>query len=733
MEKSLFITLLMTICTLLSCQSTKKPNDFNLSFEQVESDIPVKWNYDTQRKDYHVRLDNRVSKDGENSVSIESTPEKYAPYCSIFLTIPYSYEGSKITLSGYIKTENITDGYAGLWMRIDPEIGFDNMDDRGLKGTNDWTKCEITLDLKPNKTDRIVIGGILAGQGKMWVDDLKITIDGEDIETLEPLAVGYPIDRDQEFDNGSKITNIAINEHTTKNLYDLGLIWGLLKYYHPSVAAGNYNWDYELFHIMPKIVGETDVAKRDAILTDWIDGLGDFEIMDSPKPTEQEVKLEPDLAWIDSLGFSKELTDVLNGVKMAKRRDRHHYVHFSATWPKFTNERRYAKMRHDDIGYRILSLYRYWNAIQYYFPYRYLIGEDWKGVLKEFIPLFVNTNNEYKYTLNQIICRINDTHAYLQGFVLPGTSRAFIAAPYLRFVENKAVVYGFFDHIMGKKSGLRLGDVITQINGEKVEDIVNSRLDITSGSNYVSKLNAIAPHLFRSSSNSIKVSYLRNGVEKEINIEAYDKFKPFDTRFQTQNEKSFSMINDNISYLYPGLLKEGYMEKFWPEIKKSKALIVDMRCYPSVIISYTFCNKLLPNETPCVIFTSASTTTPGEFAKSPVSKFGLKNDDYFKGQVIILVNETTLSNAEFTTMIFRQAPDAIVIGSTTAAADGNIVDLNLPGGLTTTFTGLGVYTPEGGETQRVGIIPDIEIRPTITGVKAGRDEVLEKAIEVINN
>ncbi len=55
----------------------------------------------------------------------------------------------------------------------------------------------------------------------------------------------------------------------------------------------------------------------------------------------------------------------------------------------------------------------------------------------------------------------------------------------------------------------------------------------------------------------------------------------------------------------------------------------------------------------------------------------------------------------------------------------------LPGGIPTGISGIGVYYPDGSETQRVGIVPDIEVKPTIEGLKAGRDEVLEKAIEII--
>ena len=83
-------------------------------------------------------------------------------------------------------------------------------------------------------------------------------------------------------------------------------------------------------------------------------------------------------------------------------------------------------------------------------------------------------------------------------------------------------------------------------------------------------------------------------------------------------------------------------------------------------------------------------------------------------------------------MAFRTAPGATVIGSTTAGADGNVSRIALPGGINTMISGIGVYYPNGKETQRVGIIPDLVVKPTIRGIKEGRDELLDKAIEIIN-
>ena len=82
-------------------------------------------------------------------------------------------------------------------------------------------------------------------------------------------------------------------------------------------------------------------------------------------------------------------------------------------------------------------------------------------------------------------------------------------------------------------------------------------------------------------------------------------------------------------------------------------------------------------------------------------------------------------------MAFRVAPGAKVIGSTTAGADGNVSAIALPGGLRSMISGIGVFYPDKRPTQRVGILADIEIKPTIAGILAGRDELIEAAMAEI--
>ena len=98
---------------------------------------------------------------------------------------------------------------------------------------------------------------------------------------------------------------------------------------------------------------------------------------------------------------------------------------------------------------------------------------------------------------------------------------------------------------------------------------------------------------------------------------------------------------------------------------------------------------------------------------------------------MVLVDESSISSAEYHALAFRAVPGAIVMGGTTAGADGNVSRFALPGGLSTMISGIGVFDDERNPTQRVGIVPDIESQPTVAGVRAGRDEVLEAAVAEI--
>ena len=146
---------------------------------------------------------------------------------------------------------------------------------------------------------------------------------------------------------------------------------------------------------------------------------------------------------------------------------------------------------------------------------------------------------------------------------------------------------------------------------------------------------------------------------------------------------------------------------------------------------FSLSKYLLDRQKEFVRFSGPQITYPGFFSRSSAIKVAPGPGRAYPGKVVILVNELSQSQAEYTTMALRTAPRATVLGSTTAGADGNVSSIVLPGNVRTAISGLGVYYPDGSETQRIGIVPDVEVKPTIKGIAEGRDEVLEKAVQLI--
>ncbi|MBK9722664.1 MAG: peptidase S41 [Saprospiraceae bacterium] len=737
MKKSILTFLILFIAVTTYCQTKETISKLNFDFEIVEKGSPAGWN-NFGSPNYILALDSTNIKSEKYSASIEFK-EGNADFKAWAFTIPDNYAGKKITLTGYIKTENVTDGYAGLWMRIDPSIAFDNMNKNGVKGTTDWTKYEITLEMNPEKTKQIVIGGLLVGKGKMWLDNFNVSIDGKDIKDLKPITRKlFPAEKDKEFDKGSGITSISVDKTQIENLKSLGLIWGFLKYYHPNIARGDYNWDYELFRILPKVLNSDNSKNRDSVLIKWIDSFGEFSQGKETVIKSSAVKIEPDLLWIKNSNFSDELTTLLLKVKNADRPKEHYYIGLQPGVgnPDFKNENAYSQMKYPDAGFRLLTLYRYWNIIQYYFPYKNLIEEDWKNVLEEFIPKFIKAKDDTEYTLTvlELIGRVHDTHANIWGGnpVLNNYFGLRYAAVELTFIESKPVVTSFYDEKSGKETGLEIGDIISVVNSRPVEEIIKDRLKYSPASNYPTKLRDISSNLLRTNDSIINIEFIRGDKReikklktfssKEINI--YSKYQVTDT--------CFKLINKDIAYINNGSLKREYLPKIWKEIENTKGLIIDIRNYPSDFPIYDLNSYLMPKSTPFVKFTNGSIESPGLFTFTKSLNAGKKNKSYFKGKVVILINEISQSSAEFHTMAYRVNPNSTVIGSTTAGADGNVSQFYLPGGISTMISGIGVYYPDGKETQRIGIVPDIELKPTIQGIKKGQDELIEMAIKIIN-
>ena len=712
---------------------------YNFGFELGNKDITFPVDWFTWGTGYNHKIDTRTKHSGNASIRIEPTEGNASKtFGCIAYLIPAKFEATQVELKAYMKLNNVT-GVVGLMLRIDGPGGvlaFEDLESKKIQGTKDWTQFSVTLPLPENAT-AIYVGASIKGEGQLWVDDFQLLLDGKDIkEAKVKKSRSFRADADKEFDSGSKILKIDLTREKIEDLDLLGKIWGFLKYYHPRVASGEFNWDFELFRIAPRIIQSKSRKERNKLLNDWISAFGKIEMINQTWEQKDGVKLVPDLSWINKASLGTELVRSLNEVKRAKRSEENYYiVRLYPLVTEFKNERSYSHFNYPDTGYRLLCLYRYWNIINYYFPYKNLIGEDWNAILLEYIPKFINAKDEsdYKLTVLSLISRIHDTHANIletDNFWVQFKGQKY-APLEIAFVEGKATVVDYFDRSLGVKSGLKIGDIIESVDGKSVEQIISEKLPITPASNYPTQLRKIARNLLRSNKATLKIKYRRSRDTLSNDVEMYYPYYFSNYRMLEKQDTCFKIIDKDISYLYPGTLKKEYLPVIMTHIERTKALIIDYRCYPAEHLIFNLCDYLLPESRPFVKLTSGSIVTPGLFEVKEELKVGYSNSNYFKGKVIVIVNERTQSQAEFHAMALKTVPRVTFIGSTTAGADGDVSKIDLPGGIITMISGVGVYYPDGTDTQRVGIVPDLEVKPTIDGIIRGEDELLKKALKLL--
>lgn len=729
------IILLILTFYIASCQA-QSIHKFNLGFEVQTNKKPLsdgwfKWG------SYDLSIDS-LNSSGQKSGKI--TSNENGKFGSIAFQIPAKYIGKTIVLEGYMKIKNVENGFAGLLLRIDGKGGvlaFDNMQEQNLSGTKDWQKYSIKLDY-PEQAETIFLAGILTGKGEAWFDDFVLSIDGKNVQTIKEIE--KPVCKallDKEFDNGSKCDILKLTPDQTDNIAFLGKIWGFLKYYHPEIAKGNYNMDYELFRIMPAYLNESSEVKREEMLLRWINHFGTITERKIANPSPSDVKLNPDNEWITNSIKNRSLRDTLQYIYKNRNQGQHFYINMAPGVgnPEFNNENAYTNMPYPDAGFRLLALYRYWNMINYFFPYKYLIESDWNLILKKYIPIFINTKNELEYeqATVQIIGEITDTHANLWGGndKLEEWKGNYFAPVQLRFIEGKLVVTDYYNPELKIEAGLEIGDVITKIEGKNINTIILGISKYYPASNDAARLRDISADMFRSKTDQLEIEYLQNGVLKTKKLKLYltNKLNIYKW-FKRDSQKCYRLLDNNIGYITLKSIKDDDIPLIKKELRNTKGLIIDIRNYPSTFVVFNLGSFFVSSTTPFVKFLNGNANTPGEFTVTKKLEIS-PSDESYQGKLIVLVNEFTQSQAEYTAMAFRAGNNTTIMGSTTAGADGNVSTIMLPGGLRTMISGIGVNYPDGKETQRVGIVPDIVVNPTINGIKNGKDELLEKAIELI--
>lgn len=530
---------------------------------------------------------------------------------------------------------------------------------------------------------------------------------------------------------------------TLDNLETLCRVWGYAKYHHPVFCdtLRRVDVDSALFALLPRVV-HADRKTRNRHLLDWVRSLGDY----TPNRVECEQALAPydlvetaDLGWTaDTVLLGGELSKLLLDLRYAER-DENFYLRMGT----MENELgyRYLSLRGEksyptpqmDNGLNLLTLFRLWNVIEYYAPNRSLTLHPWNEVLSTYIPLMGVETDPVRFSrlYFRLIRELNDGHAYAPIEMLFG-QRMLPVWPLQ--AEGRLFVGHSGDGVLER------GDEVVAIDGEPLSERLELLRKYASRSNEASLREALRLYGLCTRRDTAEVVRRRAGVCDTLRVATvpYGSVSPLYDPAQLA-QPPFRLLADSVGYIYAGTFSREHLAEVVQTLPRTRALIIDLRTYPqNMDIALTaLIGRSLRTE-PVVAWQMVHPTLalPGLFFRQEQLLYNgfeegaARCTEPYKGRVILLVNESTQSNPEFQAMAFQSCPQTLTIGSPTSGADGDIVWIPLPGGLMTSFSGIGVLYPDGTQTQTVGVRLDVEVLPTAEGLQAGRDEVLERALSL---
>lgn len=539
-------------------------------------------------------------------------------------------------------------------------------------------------------------------------------------------------------------------------------VWGYLKYNHPAFEKGKHSWNAIFVYDFNRLKTSLDESYVDQLLNERLQHLN--EIRDPSKTKfNNELSVERDslltanysVDWVYKEDYlSPDLSKLLQEVQVYRSNQtknyNNKYVHSSYAVPVFKrDETQYTDTDRLEQPHYILALAKYWSAIEYYYPYKYLNG-NWDDVLDSLLPVFmkIRTNNQYKTALSLLNASIHDSHAWMSfksNFNWEYNGRFFPPFTY-KVVSDTVVVYRVFD----SKTKLKKGDMLLQCDDVDVHTMLKKCRPYYSCSNterYQRLIGAFGT-LFNGEDSSIhrQLTFVRKGDTLTTSFQSTYTLSTLPYGYWSVRGSHIKDMDSirigNVFYLNPSKFKRREGRKIKRIIKSlpsDMTLMIDYRLWSPHV--FRIGKLVVPHRTRVAKFAYVSKKMPGmqEFREREESKVfrstlfvgNTKDKLPFKGDVYIIVANSTQSSQEYSTMALQCGPNVKVIGETTAGADGNITSIELPGQVKMYFSGIGVYYPDGTPTQQVGIQIDYPIQKTVAGQLQPEDELLFKAMKML--
>ncbi len=541
-------------------------------------------------------------------------------------------------------------------------------------------------------------------------------------------------------------------------------LWITVKYFHPYLAYRDIDWDKALVDTLPAIrsaASETEYKTAVALMlgalhdpATRIDDGGATEARSAGQriwihhglppaigpPSNQfysafEVRPMDEVEWaiVPMGGFRASIR--LSESAAAS-------TGAAAAYPNPKPDRTYAEA-YPAPEYRILAAYKIWGVFHYFFAYRDLMDEDWDELLPLFLPRFIVAKDarEYNLTIAEMLTHVADSNVRVESETLAGYFGKAAVGLRLRLIEKHAVATEILDP-EARKAGLREGDIVKTVDGETLIDRFKRQAQYVSASTTQSLGYTVISRILNGAQDSTAALSIedRAGNRKQISLK---RSTGYVNRIGTQRSGDvLKLLPGNVGYVDLERLQAADIPQLMDKFRDTKAIVFDLRGQAQNPSAREIAARLSGDqELAAAIVTGPLTLTPDlqQAGKaSPSSSYFFvetlpKREAWnYKGKAVGLIDERTGGAAEHDGLYLEAATKIEFIGMSSAGADSEITNFTVPGGIVISFSGWDVRHANSGKLQRLGIQPAITVAPTLTGIRAGKDEVLEKALEHIS-
>jgi C-terminal processing protease CtpA/Prc len=375
---------------------------------------------------------------------------------------------------------------------------------------------------------------------------------------------------------------------------------------------------------------------------------------------------------------------------------------------------------------RLLAGIQIWAIFQYFFPYKHLIGEDWDQVLLDSLPKLeaAASAEEYFLAIAGMLAHTHDSHVGATSPNAPPQLVGAATALMLRMVEGKPVVVG----LRGKVEGVVVGDIIRKIDGKPVEERLNFLVRHQASSTPQSRdLRSVSILLNGPDGSAVEVEIDDSkGTVRTVRLER----KPVKDQTPLPKTEVMKMLPGNTGYVDLAQLTTEQVDQMFEKFKDTTGVIMDMRGYPRST-AWSIAPRLAEKENiGAALFQRPTVRAPTSLNHTFafVQRISPARKPRYTGKTIMLIDARAISQAEHSGLHYEMVNGTKFVGSPTAGANGDVTSFSVPGGIRVRFTGHDVRHADGRQLQRVGLQPHVLVEPTIAGIRAGKDEVLERAM-----